>query len=166
MQIDRDGMKQSIATSRVCVACTQSKLIGEFPKLRTREPSYCRDCQCAYDRRYYAERGRAARLARLRQRRAAERMWMIELKDGIPCAECSEVFPTYVMQWDHLPGMAKVEDVSGMVGFRRRAAILDEIAKCELVCSNCHAIRTRRRARMRGRTDTSISEAQLEYCVA
>jgi len=47
------------------------------------------------------------------------------------------------MQWDHLPGTAKKREVSNMVlrGFRRRT-ILEEIAKCELVCANCHAVRT------------------------
>ncbi len=47
------------------------------------------------------------------------------------------------MQWDHLPGMTKRREVSNMVltGFRRET-ILDEIAKCELVCANCHAVRT------------------------
>ena len=164
MQIDPYGSgKQSIALSRICVACTQSKPMSEFPNLRARVSSYCRDCQRAYDRRYYAERGR---IARLRARRAAERMWMVQLKNGIPCAECSEVFPAWVMQWDHLPGMAKVEAVSAMVGSRRRAAILDEIAKCELVCSNCHAVRTRRRARKPAGKDASISEDQLTYRLA
>jgi hypothetical protein len=47
------------------------------------------------------------------------------------------------MQWDHLPGAPKVDEVSNLVrrGFRRQS-ILDEIAKCELVCANCHAVRT------------------------
>ncbi len=39
--------------------------------------------------------------------------------------------------------MTKKHEVSNMVrrGFRR-ATILEEIAKCELVCANCHAVRT------------------------
>lgn len=42
------------------------------------------------------------------------------------------------MQWDHLPGSAKIDEVSNMV----REKILKEIAKCEPVCANCHCIRT------------------------
>ena len=49
------------------------------------------------------------------------------------------------MQWDHLPGEVKLGAVSSLRG-RSKKEILDEIAKCELVCANCHAIRTFQRA--------------------
>jgi hypothetical protein len=44
-----------------------------------------------------------------------------------------------------------------MVGSRRREVILSEIKKCELVCANCHVMRTVVRARR------SISEEIAEY---
>ena len=72
---------------------------------------------------------------------------MDSLKRDIPCTDCDETFPAYVMQWDHLPGREKVDDVGSMVGRRRRDVILAEIAKCELVCANCHVMRTVARAR-------------------
>jgi hypothetical protein len=46
------------------------------------------------------------------------------------------------MQWDHLPGNLKLGNISTDLRGRSRQEILDEIAKCELVCANCHAIRT------------------------
>ena len=49
------------------------------------------------------------------------------------------------MQWDHLPGRSKRGDISALSGVTR-AEILEEIAKCELVCANCHVIRTFTRA--------------------
>jgi hypothetical protein len=51
------------------------------------------------------------------------------------------------MHWDHLPGSTKRREVSMMaLGGFRRETILDEISKCELVCANCHAVRTFERA--------------------
>jgi hypothetical protein len=50
------------------------------------------------------------------------------------------------MQWDHLPGFPKLGNISTDFRWRSRQEILDEIAKCELVCANCHAIRTYERA--------------------
>lgn len=53
------------------------------------------------------------------------------------------------MQWDHLPGQEKLGEISRL-STGARAVILREIAKCELVCANCHALRTARRATTRG----------------
>jgi hypothetical protein len=49
------------------------------------------------------------------------------------------------MHWDHLPGFEKIGEISGTLRNRGAAKILAEISKCELVCANCHAIRTYRR---------------------
>jgi hypothetical protein len=57
------------------------------------------------------------------------------------------MFLPYVMHWDHLPGYLKVSEISSMVGGWSRAAIQDELKKCELVCANCHVMRTVVRAR-------------------
>ena len=127
--------------------CGSSKPAAEFPGSRTGQFSYCRDCRNAYDRRYYAEHGRASRLARIRRSRAAARAWMDALKAGRPCADCHETFPPYVMHWDHLPGHVKLGEVSVLLTRRQRQIVIDELAKCELVCANCHVMRTVRRAR-------------------
>jgi hypothetical protein len=47
------------------------------------------------------------------------------------------------MEWDHLPGTEKLfalADVRRSSHGRKR--ILAEVAKCELVCANCHRERT------------------------
>jgi len=46
------------------------------------------------------------------------------------------------MQWDHLPGNEKLGDITGSLRNHSQAKILAEIGKCDLVCANCHAIRT------------------------
>src|SRR5438093_44605 len=81
----------------LCARCGNWKPTEAFHDSRTGQFSYCRECRNAYDRAYYAERGRAARLARRRAARAAARAWMASLKDGVPCADCGETFPVYVI---------------------------------------------------------------------
>ena len=76
---------------------------------------------------------------------------MNALKEGVPCADCGEVFPSFVMHWDHLPGFEKRGDIGSMIGRYTREVILDELKKCELVCANCHVLRTVRRATGRSR---------------
>jgi len=83
-----------------------------------------------------------------RQRAAIDeaRRWMAGLKQGLPCVDCGGVFPVYVMHWDHLPGFDKVDEISSMVASRTRQVVIEELKKCELVCANCHVLRTVARA--------------------
>jgi hypothetical protein len=64
------------------------------------------------------------------------------LKAGKPCADCGLVVHPAAMQWDHLPGTPKHADLGDLVRTDSKARILAEIAFCELVCANCHAVRT------------------------
>ena len=146
-------------TARTCVKCGTSSPESAFHRSRTGQFSYCRDCRRAYDRRYYAERGKTARLARMRAWRSAAHAWMDTIKDGRACADCGGTFPLYVMHWDHLPGHLKVGEISVMVGNRSREVVLNELKKCELVCANCHVMRTVVRARR------TIAEEFGEYHV-
>ena len=130
-----------------CVRCGLMKPISEYHNSRTGQFSYCRDCRNEYDRAYYANRARVVRLARRNAFRDVARSWMAEMKAGVPCADCGETFPIYVMHWDHLPGFEKVASISVMVASRTRAAVLEELKKCELVCANCHVMRTVSRAK-------------------
>ena len=55
----------------------------------------------------------------------------------------SKGLPPYCYDFDHLDGSTKLDNVSSLVAAaRNRRAITNEIAKCELVCANCHRIRT------------------------
>ncbi|HEV2250444.1 MAG TPA: hypothetical protein VGT60_08055 [Candidatus Limnocylindria bacterium] len=147
MGIDRGIAPDNLDVFRSCAKCGKRKAGSDFHRSRTGRFSYCGDCRRAYDRRYYAERGKEARLARVKVWRGEARAWMAALKEGRACADCGGVFAPFVMHWDHLPGHLKVAEVSAMVGNRRRDVVIEELAKCELVCANCHVIRTVRRAR-------------------
>ena len=106
--------------------------------------TYCKPCRALIDHDRY-ERFRGVRVpTRNWERGRAE--WLLSLKRGKPCTDCGRVFPPEVMQWDHLPGVVKLGEISTGLRGRSRDEVLEEIAKCELVCANCHAIRTFARA--------------------
>jgi hypothetical protein len=100
---------------------------------------YCKACRKEYDRIYF-QANKHRRKPR-HDARPAFRLWYEALKSG-PCVDCGGTFPPSVMHWDHLPGTVKVADVGKLATKRNKALILAEIEKCELVCANCHAIRT------------------------
>lgn len=62
------------------------------------------------------------------------------------------------MDFDHVRG-SKVGNVSEMLGSTSLADLLMEIAKCDVVCANCHRLRTYRPARgpRSERADTAAS---------
>lgn len=57
-----------------------------------------------------------------------------------PCQDCGIKYPAYVMDFDHVRG-DKVRKVSGLTN-GSTSVILAEIAKCDVVCANCHRQRT------------------------
>lgn len=78
----------------------------------------------------------------MRKKRQA---FLREIKEASPCSECGKYYPFYVMEFDHITG-EKVSKISTWGVNRGQQVVLDEIDKCELVCSNCHMNRTFDRA--------------------
>jgi hypothetical protein len=69
-----------------------------------------------------------------------------------PCADCGSTFPPCAMDFDHRSPATKRTAVSRMIGRAGMASILAEVAKCDIVCANCHRERTfRRRVASSGR---------------
>lgn len=78
---------------------------------------------------------------RSKQTRSKWRATIGALKDK-PCLDCGVKYPWYVMQFDHREDEIKIAPVSTLLTLKGLPAALEEIKKCDLVCSNCHAIRT------------------------
>lgn len=69
-----------------------------------------------------------------------------EIKEEMPCADCGEYYPHYVTDFDHRPDVVKVASVSSMLTMSFTWVDIEyEMDKCDLVCSNCHRIRTHTR---------------------
>ena len=64
------------------------------------------------------------------------------------CTDCGYKEHYAALSFDHLPGTVKVRDIKSgqQLGWE---ALLEEIAKCEVVCFNCHMIRTWKRVQGR-----------------
>jgi hypothetical protein len=104
---------------------------------------WCKACRKIYDREY-CQRDRGRWQSRKNEFKRQRRQWLRELKTDKPCTDCGRIFAPEAMEWDHRPGTVKLFEISMMAG-RSRKLILEEIAKCDLVCANDHAIRTRTR---------------------
>jgi len=96
----------------------------------------------AYDREYY-RRNREYLLQKQKEknRKHVEKigLWLNEYKKGLSCIRCSESHPA-TLQFHHRNPQEKEFSI-GM--YRRgkfsRERVLKEIAKCDVICANCHA---------------------------
>lgn len=79
-------------------------------------------------------------LKRNRDRRNKYRKYVQELKSKTPCTDCGTQYPYYVMEFDHLRD--KSFTIATLANVNSLEHLIEEIAKCEIVCANCHKQRT------------------------
>jgi hypothetical protein len=132
-----------------CSGCGLLKESSHFYKRKDRACgviSRCIDCtKTLLKTPEYLEKRRIINKKKLPRRKRESNDWSNTLKTG-PCTDCGIEYPPYVMDWDHMPGETKFKGVSSMVScLYSKERVLSEISKCELVCSNCHRIRTHSR---------------------
>jgi hypothetical protein len=128
-----------------CPRCDVVKALTEFtPKGKGRQ-SYCRPCVAAYFQEYY-RKNKAVYVASANRFHKKIKALLRSAKDK-PCADCGQMYPYYVVDFDHREREQKVCNLADLHARRRLSLdkIQAEIAKCDVVCANCHRERTHRR---------------------
>ena len=131
-----------------CSKCKVKKLLKYFAikNIKTnRYSSECKECHKIYGRNWYIKNKVKHKNNALQNKqtiRKNAKIFVASAKSK-PCADCNCTYPPYVMDFDHLPQFKKTLDVSAMVarGYSLKT-IEAEIAKCDVVCANCHRERT------------------------
>jgi hypothetical protein len=138
---------------RWCSRCSRLRGESSFNRHPDGLQWWCRDCF----KRYYEEqrarhrsRNNALKTARVIEAQA----FVLEYLRARPCVDCGEADPV-VLEFDHVG--TKRAEISTLVRRGVRRPVLEaEIARCEVVCANCHRRRTARRSRWR-RADAALS---------
>ncbi|MDS0282525.1 homing endonuclease associated repeat-containing protein [Haloarcula onubensis] len=93
--------------------------------------------ELSQDQRWHYK-NRAWNTERSLQRRAEIRAWANDIKATAGCARCSEDDPA-CLDFHHIDEDEKAEQITTMISYGYgRDKILDEMAKCEVLCANCH----------------------------
>lgn len=99
----------------------------------------------AASKRWY-EKNKAlakSRAVECNSRRREERTELINKIKNVPCLDCGNSYPPYVMDFDHRDPGQKSFSIGGKgKNEHTLALLLEEIAKCDVVCANCHRERT------------------------
>jgi hypothetical protein len=133
---------------RRCGRCKLEKPAEDFAwrrKKKGQRDNYCRPCRAAYKQEHYAaNRQRYIDSAGRRKRMlVAERIdFLVTYLREHPCIDCGETDPI-VLEFDHLRD--KKFGIAAGLRDREWQSVLDEMAKCEVVCANCHRRRTAKR---------------------
>lgn len=103
-----------------------------------------RESQAEYHRSWYlANRQKVLARARVQNKEntARARAYVRQAKSG-PCVDCGGRFHFAAMQFDHVRGTKRFNIGDAIGSGRSIEQIRTELTKCELVCGNCHAVRT------------------------
>lgn len=76
------------------------------------------------------------------KRRGVEVRATVDRMKETPCADCGCTYPSFVMDFDHLDPSSKSFEISQHLTHKPWTVVLAEIAKCEVVCANCHRLRS------------------------
>ena len=140
--------------TKICTKCEKRKRISQFtPKSKCRTKgysSYCKPCNLVY----LKERRKRDPVARqkandvTRRRKQELRAEVSRIKSEAPCTDCGKTHDPWKMEFDHVRGI-KLGNVSTMTNRSGWDKVMEEIAKCEIVCAFCHADRTHQRRQAR-----------------
>jgi len=134
---------------KFCAKCQTSKHVNNFTLLKTGyRHSYCKTCLRQYNNN-------------LDRKLRTSKAYIISQKDNKQCTDCKRNFRYWILDFDHLEN--KTFSINKIQN-RSLNFIKQEIAKCELVCANCHRIRTEIRKRLNKQiTKTKINYTQINF---
>lgn len=127
------------AGERRCSRCDRVLPLSAFNRHRDGHQWWCRDCF----RTYFRERG-AVHLRQVKKsavrRRARAREYLYAYLTEHPCVDCGQADPV-VLEFDHLGEKSGNVSTLAFHGASKRR-LDEELARCEVVCVNCHRRRT------------------------
>jgi len=134
-----DGSKAGHLSRMVQLCASEARIKEELAKCLPR----CARCHRRVTQKQRPSAWRnAERLPPSWRRRLEAQDWNDEIKLDLGCADCGWAQWPRGLDWDHVRG-DKFRGVATLIANGRpRIEIEAETAKCEVVCANCHRIRT------------------------
>ncbi len=136
-----------VSVERACSKCHRTRPLTDFPwKVIAlgRRGTICKPCMAAASRAHYYD-NRGVYLAKAKRNRkisrARNRNRRRDLMALLACVDCGEDDPL-VLEFDHRDGTSKLANVGRLMATASWRSILEEIAKCDVRCVNCHRRRT------------------------
>ena len=124
---------------RICTKCKYEKEISDFHKSKSRKDGlsvWCKECQKEHKKQHYT-----SYKEKYLSNNYERRKWFYDLKRELKCERCGFNHPA-ALDFHHRDEEEKIFNISKQYhgNPNMREEILKEIAKCEVLCANCHRI--------------------------
>jgi len=149
---------------KLCKRCNQTLPAKAFGLSASRKSTYLQDwCKECVKERAKARYGVDGGWIRVQKWNSERRLKHYDLITAYlaahPCVDCGMANPI-VLEFDHRDVNKKTTEISKMSGRCSWKRIEKEIRKCDVVCSNCHRIRTAKQHNWRRWMQAEELEAQ------
>ena len=138
-----------VMITKNCRICKQNRPIEDYTKCSRSSDQFgyeCKNCRTVIFKKYYlANKTKQSKKAVdwKRKKRNEAFDYIKAIKAVTPCVDCKIQYPPYVMDFDHRDPTIKLFSIGSMAKFRATLEdVKTEIAKCDIVCANCHRMRT------------------------
>ena len=130
--------------SKKCSCCKKTKHQEEFSwkvKSKRRRNTKCRECVNDYNRQHYkSNKDYYIRKTKQSYNRLSTLLYSFKFSNS--CNVCGENTPA-CLEFNHINREDKKYQISSMCKFGvSQEQFIKEIQKCEILCCNCHRIRT------------------------
>lgn len=127
---------------KTCSCCHKQKDKQDYSNNATRKDGlqdFCKECAKVKQALYYRDNSEYyKRKSREKKKNISE--IIKKIKSETPCFDCGQKYPYYVMDFDHISD--KKIEISKISNKGSLSLFKTELDKCQIVCSNCHRIRT------------------------
>jgi len=154
-------MEEEIVVMKTCKHCQEEKPMADIKFKGGRATCYCRYCYNRYKKGRRLADGTfvgAPRKAPITEEQRRERKRLSNRRRDVAVRKlCNEFMKNYLagracmdcgysnmiaLDMDHRQPTEKQYSISGLLTGGRLARLKEEIEKCDVVCANCHRIRT------------------------
>lgn len=122
-----------------CSKCHVEKPESEFNskgKGSARLQTFCKVCNREYQKSHYSS-NKAYYYEKKTRYTTEARQFYKELKSTLKCERCPENHPA-CLDFHHIDSLDKVYTIGRMAHMLSKETLLKEVAKCIVLCSNCH----------------------------
>ena len=124
--------------TKICGMCKKELDVSFFRGNKAKKDglqTQCIECRKEYNKKHYIKNKKVYN-ERTKKRNKELREWFTEYKKTLFCNKCGDN-RWYVLDFHHKNGEEKDLNVSILVNYGKKR-ILEEIKKCDVLCSNCH----------------------------